>query len=250
MKPLWRKHLIICLVIGLLTIPMYFLDWALLSDGGSSNWIHLDFRGLIFWSYLTLVAIEIVLSSIAVLLFSNSRALRIHLGSAVLAVVLFLTGVAVYAQLRRMSVANEYRMMMAKRKPLMNVIDLKKWWYLPDDIHPSEIRVSVVIHQAGRFAGNVTGEQTDPSGSSTIIFESANGPETQRQVHSGEAFKYPFPLKFLAAGHADDVRITLYLFGAPSGPASSDITKVFMKSPQRDDDGQYFYGVLPPPSSE
>jgi len=38
----------------------------------------------------------------------------------------------------------------------------------------------------------------------------------------------------------------LYLFKAPSGPAAGDITKVFMKSPQRDDDGEYFYGVLPP----
>ena len=27
-----------------------------------------------------------------------------------------------------------------------------------------------------------------------------------------------------------------------------DIAKVFMKSPQHDDDGEYFYGVLPPPS--
>jgi hypothetical protein len=108
--------------------------------------------------------------------------------------------------------------------------------------------VSVVIHQPGRFAGNVTGEQTDSSGSSTTIFESTNGPESQRQVRSGEAFTYPFPLKFVNAGHVDDVRITLYLFKASSGPAAGDIAKVFMNSPQRDDDGEYFYGVLPPPS--
>ncbi len=108
--------------------------------------------------------------------------------------------------------------------------------------------MSVVVHQPGRFAGNVTGEQTDSSGSSTTIFESTNGPESQRHVRSGEAFTYPFPLKFLTPGRADDVRITLYLFKAPSGPATGDIEKVFMKSPQNDDDGEYFYGVLPPPS--
>jgi hypothetical protein len=108
--------------------------------------------------------------------------------------------------------------------------------------------VDVVTHQPGRFAGNVTGEQTDSSGSSKVIFEAANGPETQRQVRSGEAFTYSFPLKFLNAGQADDVSITLYLFKAPSGPAAGDITKIFVKSPQRDDDGQYFYGVLPSPS--
>jgi hypothetical protein len=130
----------------------------------------------------------------------------------------------------------------------MNVIELKEWSYFPDESHPTEIRVSVVVHQCGRFAGNVTGEQTDSSGSSATVFESTNGSETQRQVRSGEAFSYAFPLKFLTAAHADDVRITLYLFKAPSGPAAGDIAKVFMNSPKQDDDGEYFYGVLPAPS--
>jgi len=247
MESVWRKHLIICLVLGLLAIPIYFLDRALLGPSGG-NWITLDFRGLIFWTYIILVAIQVAVSSVAVLLFPKAGALRIHLGSMVLAVVLFITGVAVYGKLRRLAMSNEYRTMMANRRPLMNVIELRKWWYLPDESHPTEIRVSVVIHQPGRFAGNVIGEQRDPSGSSTTIFQSNNGPESQRQVRSGEAFIYPFPLKFLNTGHADDVRITLYLFKAPGGPAAGDIAKVFMKSPQRDDDGEYFYGVLPPPS--
>ena len=165
----------------------------------------------------------------------------------VLAVVLLVTGVAVYGKLRRVAISNEYRTMMANRRPLMNVIELKEWWYVPDEIHPTEIRVNVVTHQPDRFAGNVRGEKTDPSGSSTTIFEATNGPKSQRQVRNGEAFTYSFPLKFLTAGQADDVRITLYLFKAPSGPAAGDIEKVFMKSPQRDDDGEYFYGTLPPP---
>jgi hypothetical protein len=249
MKFVWRKHLIICLVLGLLAIPIYFLDRALLGPkGGGGNWITLDFRGLIFWTYITLLAIHVPLSSVGFLLFPKTAALWIHLGSMVLAVVLFITGFAVYGKLRRAAISNEYRAMMESRKPLMNVIELKQWWYVPDENHPTEIRVSVVTHQAGRFAGNVTGEQTGPSDSSRTIFESTNGPESQRQVRSGEAFTYPFPLKFLNAGRADDVRVTLYLFKAPSGPAAGDIEKVFMKSPQRDDDGEYFYGVLPPPS--
>lgn len=247
---LWRKHLIIYLVLGLLVLPVYFLDRALLSDGASSNWIHLDFRGLIFWTYVTLVGIHVIVSSIAALLLPNAGLLRIHLGSALLALFLFITGFAVYGKLRRLSVGNEYRAMMARRKRLVNVIELNKWWYVPDESHPTEIRVSVVVHQAGRFAGNVSGEQTDSSGSTTIVFESANGPETQRHVRSGDNFIYPFPLKFLNAGKADDVRITLYLLEATSGPATGDIEKVFMKSPQQEDDGEYFYGVLPAPSSE
>jgi hypothetical protein len=247
MNSLWRKHLIVCLVLGLLAIPIYFLDRALLKPSGG-NWISLDFRGLIFWTYIVLVGIDILVSSIAVLLFPKSGALRIHLGSAVLAIVLFISGFAVYGKLRRASVSTEYQTMMAKRRPLIDVIELKNWWYVPDESHPTEIRVNVVTNEPGRFAGSVIGEQTDSSGSSKIIFEDTNGPETQRQVGSGESFTYAFPLKFLNTGRADDMRVTLYLFKAPSGPAAGDITKIFMKSPQRDDDGQYFYGVLPPPS--
>jgi hypothetical protein len=246
-KTAWRKHLIICAVLGLLAVPVYFLDRALLRPSGG-NWITLDFRGLIFWSYVLLVGIALTLSSIAILVFPKSGALRIYLGSIVLSVVLLATSMAVYGKLRRLASANEYRAFMASRKPLINVIELKQWWYVPDESDPTEIRVSVLVHQSGRFAGNVTGELTGSSGSSTRVFESTNAPESQRQVSSGEAFSYAFPLKILTAGHANNVEITLYLFKAPTGPATGDITKIFMKSPQRDDDGQYFYGKLPTPS--
>jgi hypothetical protein len=249
MTSVWRKHLIICLVLGFLAIPIYFLDRALLGPhAGGGNWIALDFRGLIFWTYITFVAIHVPLSSLALLSFCKVGILRIQVGSAVLSVILLVTGLAVYGKVRRLAISNEYRTLMESRKALMNVLELKQWRFFPDENQPTEIRVSVVTNQAGRFTGNVTGERTDSSGSSTTIFESTNGPETQRQVSSGEAFTYAFPLKFLSAGRADDVRITLYLFKAPSGPGAGDITKIFMKSPQRDDDGEYFYGVLPAPS--
>src|SRR3989442_778342 len=249
MKSIWRKHLIICLFLGLLAVPIYFLDRAFLGpQAGGGNWITLDFRGLIFWTYITLIAIHLIVSSIAVLLFSKSGALRIHLGSILLSVILLVTCVSAYGRLRRAAITNEYQALLASRRPLMNVIELKEWSYFPDKSHPTEIRVNVVVHQSGRFAGNVTGEQTDSSGSSTTVFESTNGPESQRQVRSGEAFTYAFPLKVLTAARADNVRITLYLFKAPSGPAAGDIAKVFMNSPQQDDDGEYFYSVLPSPS--
>jgi hypothetical protein len=165
-----------------------------------------------------------------------------------LSVILLVTGVVVYGKLRRLAISNEHQALMTSRKSLLNVIELKEWWYFPDESHPTEIRVRVLVHQSGRFAGNVIGKQTDPSGDFTTVFQSTNGPESQRQVRSGEAFTYAFPLKCLTAAHADDVRITLYLFKAPSGPTPGDIAKVFMNSPQQDDDGEYFYGVLPPPS--
>ncbi|HEV3098344.1 MAG TPA: hypothetical protein VGY75_01375 [Candidatus Udaeobacter sp.] len=249
MKSTWRKHLIICLFLGLLAVPIYFLDLAFLgSGGGQGNWIKLDFLGLIFWTYLTLLAIQVPLSSIAVLSFPKSGVLRIHLGSMLLSLILLAGGFVVYGKMRERAISNRQRTLMESRRLLINAIELKEWWYFPDDIYPTEIRVDVVVHDSGRFAGNVTGEQADLSGSSRTVFESSNEPESQRQVVSGEAFTYAFPLKILYTEHADNVRITLYLFKARSGPAPGDIAKVFMNSPQHDDDGEYFYDVLPAPS--
>jgi hypothetical protein len=247
-KAVWRRHLVVYVFLGLLAIPIYFLDRALLGRSGGGNWIALDFRGLIFWTYIAFLAVQVTVSSIAVLSFPKAGLLRTDVASILLSVVLLVTGVAAYGKLRRAAISNEHRALMESRKPLMNVIELKEWWYFPDENNPTEIRVSVVIYQLGRFAGNVIGQRTDSSDSSTTVFVSTNGPESQRQVRSGEAFTYAFRLKFLAAGRADDVRITLYLFKAPSGPAPGDIAKVFTKSPQQDDDSEYFYGVLPAPS--
>jgi preprotein translocase subunit SecE len=100
MQSTWRKHLIICLFLGLLAIPIYFLDRAFTEKGGG-NWITLDFRGLIFWTYITLLAIHVTLSSIGVVLFPKSRALRIHFWSIVLSVILLVGGFAFYAKLLR-----------------------------------------------------------------------------------------------------------------------------------------------------
>ena len=96
----WRKHLIICLFLGLLAVPVYFLDLATTQQGGS-NWITLDFRGFIFWTYITLLAIHVTLSSIAALSFPNSGALRIHLCSMVLSVILLIAGFVFYGKLLR-----------------------------------------------------------------------------------------------------------------------------------------------------
>lgn len=103
MQSIWRKHLIICLFLGLLAIPIYFLDLALTEEGGG-NWITLDFRWLIFWTYITLLAIHVVLSSIGVVSFPKSGALRIHFWSMVLSVILLVAGLVVYGKLLRAEV--------------------------------------------------------------------------------------------------------------------------------------------------
>jgi hypothetical protein len=131
MKSTWRKHLIICLFLGLLAVPIYFVDLACTGAGGGGNWITLDFRGLIFWTYITLLAIHLTLSSIAILSFPKSGVLRIHLGSMVLSLILFVAGLVVYGKLRRLEMARSQRTLMESRQPLINVIELKEWWYSP-----------------------------------------------------------------------------------------------------------------------
>jgi hypothetical protein len=100
MQSIWRKHLIICLFLGLLAIPIYFLDLAFTDEGGG-NWITLDFRGLIFWTYVALLVIDVALSSIGVLLFPKSGVLGIHFWSMVISMILLVTGFVVYGKLLR-----------------------------------------------------------------------------------------------------------------------------------------------------
>jgi len=100
MTAIWRKHLIICLLLGLLAVPIYFLDLAS-NGGGGGNWITLDFRGLIFWTYITLLAIHVALSSIGVLSRPKSGALLIHFWSMLLSVVLLIAGFVFYGKLLR-----------------------------------------------------------------------------------------------------------------------------------------------------
>jgi hypothetical protein len=103
MPPVWRKHLIICLCLGLLAIPIYFMDLAS-TGGGGGNWITLDFRGLIFWTYIALLAIHVALSSIGVVLFPKSGALRIHFWSMLLSIILLATAFFAYGKLLRAQV--------------------------------------------------------------------------------------------------------------------------------------------------
>ncbi len=105
--------MIICLFLGLLAFPIYFLDLAFTGEGGGGNWITLDFRGLIFWTYITLLAIHVVVSSIAVWSFPKMRALRIHLGSMVLSLILLVAGFIAYGKLLR------YRTISSQQPALM-----------------------------------------------------------------------------------------------------------------------------------
>jgi hypothetical protein len=109
MKATWRRHLIICLFLGLLAIPIYWLDQVALRPSGG-NWITLDFRGLLFWTYIIFLTIHVTLSSIAVVLFPGSGILRVHFGSMVVSLILLVTGFVVYGKLLRLQLMDAYKM--------------------------------------------------------------------------------------------------------------------------------------------
>ena len=93
-----------------------------------------------------------------------------------LSFILLVSGFAVYGKVHDLVGRHQYAVLMKHRRALLNVIELKGWQYYPDEISPAEIRVTVTIHDSGWFVGNVTGEQTDSSGSTTTVFESTNEP--------------------------------------------------------------------------
>src|SRR4030095_12094039 len=107
MTSIWRKHLIICLFLGLLAIPIYFMDMRTPANGGGGNWITLDFRGLVFWTYIALLVIDFVLSSIAVLSFPKAGVLCIHFCSMILSVILLVTGFIAYGKLLRAQIISD-----------------------------------------------------------------------------------------------------------------------------------------------
>jgi hypothetical protein len=99
MESIWRKHLIICLFLGLLAIPVYFLDLALNKpERASGNWITPNFQGFILWTYIALLAIQVVLSSIAILSFPTLGALPIHFGSMLLSLILLVAGFFIFVK--------------------------------------------------------------------------------------------------------------------------------------------------------
>lgn len=105
MKATWQKHLAICLFLGLLAAPIYFLDKAALRPSGG-NWITLDFRDLIFRTYIILLAIHVIISSIGVLLFPRSGALPIQFGSMAFSLILLVVGFLLYGKLLQLRLMN------------------------------------------------------------------------------------------------------------------------------------------------
>ena len=247
MKPIWRNQLIVCLVLVLLAIPVHFLDEAL-NRGGGGGWITLDFRGVIFWTYVAVVAIHIILSTLTARFFPQFGAVPRHLVIFPVSLLLFAGGFYAWVLLSDMAQTRQLRALEAKRAPLADVIELKEWWYYPDSDAPTEIRVNVVVHSGGRFGGHIQGKENHPGGNWNMVFISDNEPSSQRRVKKDDDFIHHFTLKILEPGRATNVSITLWLFEPEIAPDEREIAKTYITSPVDRDAGGNFFAPLPPPT--
>ena len=97
MKPIWFRQLVVYAGLGLLAVPIYFVDHWLFAPRGS-GWIALDFREILFWSYLIWLALCTVVSSIVLSAFLGARKVGVQLTLMGLSIVLLLTGSFVYGK--------------------------------------------------------------------------------------------------------------------------------------------------------
>lgn len=239
---MWENHLRLCTILLLLIIPIAIFDFAMLK-GKSGDWISLDFRGIITGIYVIVVVVHIALSS-AMIRFSLSQNLwSVHGISALLAIVLFSVCTYGYDKWRRNREHREYEMVRASRAKLFDVLTLNNWSYSPESSNAKEIIISVTIRESGRFTCNASGYGEGEYGEMCFYGDRV----MQRKVEKGENFMHTIPLKWIKPVSPARVEITLYLFADRTGSAGVDITKIFTTQPDIEDDGHFFYGVLPSP---
>ncbi len=242
-------HLRFCLFLLLLAIPVYFIDKAILSGSGG-GWISLNFEGFLVGAYCIFIVLHIIISSIALSFFKNFNLFLLHLGSAVFSVLLIMSLFYLNWSISDNSANKQFLMETERRNSRRNIVDLKEWWYEPDLKNPQKIYVRVKVKEAGRFAGNVNGLGKDSSGIEMVVLSSLDGHINQRLVKAEEEFIHIFPMDTLKKGYIlNDIEIALYLFKDSVGYAQElDISKIYASKIETDDDGSFFYAVLPKPS--
>lgn len=238
-----ESHTRLCVILLLLSIPIAIADFILLKDKGG-GWISLDFRGILTGAYLIVMVLHIMISTIMIKYFSWQQVGTVHGISAVFSIGLFCLSVFGYFTWQKKQDRERYEATQAIRAKLFHVLSLDEWKYSPDSINATEIIVSVTVSESGRFSCNANGFGEGEFGE--MLFHSDK--VKQRGVEKGEHFVHTIPIKWLKAGVPEKIEITLYLFADNTGSAGQDVTKIFTTHPTRDDDGQYFYELLPPPN--
>lgn len=242
---MWKRHRKICLVLSILAIPIFLFDYVLLGPGGG-DFISLNFRGFFILPYIFFLILHVGISTVGLFYFRQLSLPLIHLCSALLAVLVLVFSFLAINKMHTDAVKKAYALQMQKRKLLADNIELKRWWFVPNEADPKEIHVEVIVTDSGRFSGGVEGRKGSGM-HSKHIFASNN---TQRMVKANEHFTHVFTLEKYNPGQADNIEITLYLFKDSKNLEDVDITKIFTKSFSTKDDGTFFYGFLPPPSND
>jgi hypothetical protein len=242
------NHLRFCLFLVFLGLPIFLLDHFLLGGKSEGGRYRLNFEGLLIGSYALFATVHILVSTIAVFILKKSGLVLLHLGAAFLSVLLIVSGFFLYPEITRKIKSSEFEAELSNRKSRMNVIELKEWWYVPNKKNLQEIYVRVVVKESGRFTGDVIGFGKDSSGMKIPVLSSTDREEYQRQVRAGEDFIYVFPLRTLKKEYPlNDVEIDLYLFNNEY-KQQLDIRKFYASKIETEDDGTFFYALLPKPS--
>lgn len=238
-----RTHLLICFVLVLIFIPVYLLDHYWLKSSGS-NWISLDLSGLLIRLYLLLIAVHIIISTLAIFYFHHLSLLKTHIFSAIISFALIGIGFFLYNKVDDTNSHKKRDAITQQRKLYFNDIRLKQWWFMPDANNPKEIHVDLEIGSPGRLTANAMGNENGES--VTNIFSSEG--EVQREVKASETIEYVFSLTINHPGKAKDIQFTFYLFKHTFGESGiDDVAKIFKDTNDTNDDGTYFYQKLTPP---
>ena len=239
---MWESHIRLCGVLLLLAIPIAVADFVLFRSKGG-GWISLDLTGIITSIYVIVVVIHVGLSTLALKYFPGQGFWILHGSSAIISILLFSSSAAAYFKLQDRNARIRYEETHAARAKLMNVITLNGWMFSPDPENATEIIVSVTVSESGRFACSANGRGSGDYGESYFYSDKVE----QRQVEKGEHFNHSMPLIRSRPGIPEDIEIMLHLFADENGSAGENISKIFRSDPEVEDDGHFFYGVLPEP---
>jgi hypothetical protein len=242
---MWKQHIVICTVLALLAIPLYFADMYLLRSRG--GWIAINLNGIIIVPYIAFTALHICISSLALSLFPGARLLPLHIVSGIVSLGLLVAGFLIYMRREEARSKADYSKRMETVQQLRKAIELQRWWYVPNADAPTEIHVRVKVNESGRFSGNAEGRVGDRLGE--LIFDTVVA-SPQHQAAKGEEFTHVFPLQFLKQGKAETVSIALYLFKDENGSAPENVYIIFEDNPPSDYDGHNIYKQIPPPSPQ
>jgi hypothetical protein len=239
---MWQHHWAILAVLVVLALPVYLLDHVLLRSRGDI--FLFDATGMLISFYGLWLAVHIPLSSMALYLSNAERLYALHAVMAVVSAGVLLAGMTAVSYVDSARSKARYEARMAMREGLFDAISLERWWYVGRPDRPERVGVVVAFAHSGRLAASVHGRTERPDARGVYHGEM----RPQRQVEAGEQIEYEFSLKYYSDEPVPGLSFSFMLFRDRTGSAPEDVIKNYVAAPERRDDGQRFYALLPPPS--